>query len=232
MSISRPRLRKLIIFSEMIPEPWIMNLGVTEDIFTTPKDLLYVVQVAKKGSPPSNDDLPFSHIDFPGMQVQWSEESDLHEQPITVILITDELSYTAQAALDGLAQMIARAEDAESLTSIILAELDSVLLYLMLQTSSSTEPDHIQSSYIGFDMGKIDGRRLFIETLRWSKQFEEFCEEIGVAESNLRRIFTAIEQAPRPFNELRALSDIPVEKLTILIKYLVTAGVLTLLVPH
>ncbi len=231
MSLSRPRLRKLIIFSEMIPEPWIMNLGVTEDIFTTPKDLLYVVNVAKKGSSTTQDDRPISHIDFPGMQIQWSEGVDLQGQPITVILITDELSNTAQAAIEGLAKMIARADDAESLTNIIMTELDSVLLYLMLQPSTATDPGTISSSYIGYDMGKVDGRKLFIETLRWSNEFEEFCEEIGVAESNLRRIFTSIDQAPRPFTELKALSNIPDEKLFVLIKYLITAGVLTLLIP-
>ncbi len=215
----------------MIPEPWIMNLGITEDIFTTPKDLLYVVNVAKKGTSTSQDDLPISHIDFPGMQIHWSEGVDLQGQSITVILITDEISNTAQAAIEGLAKMIARADDAESLTNIIMTELDSVLLYLMLQTSTSTDPETIGSSYIGYDMGKINGRQLFIETLRWSNEFEEFCVEVGVAESNLRRIFTAIEQAPRPFNELKVLSHIQEEKLFVLIKYLITAGVLTLLIP-
>jgi len=215
----------------MIPEPWIMNLGFTEDVFITPQNLLSVVMMAKEGKSRSGEEQALSHIDFPGMQIQWSEAIDCHENPITVILITDEISYTAQEAIDGLAKMIARAEDAETLTNIIMAELDSILLYLMLQTSSSIDPEVIQTSYIGFDVGKVDGKRLFIETLRWSQEFEEFCEEIGVSEGSLRRIFSAIEQVPRPFNELRALSYIPREKLTVLIKYLVTAGVLTLLIP-
>ena len=130
-----------------------------------------------------------------------------------------------------IAQMVARSDDAESLTNIIMSELDSILLYLMLQTSGATDPYKIQSSYVGFDVGKVDGRRLFLETLRWSREFEEFCEEIGVAEGSLRRIFSAIEQAPRPYNELKALSHLETEKLTILIKYLITAGVFTLLIP-
>jgi len=209
-----------------------MNLGVTEDFPLTPEDLFSVVNVAKRGTlPEAEEEKPFPHVDFPGMQIQWTEAIDCHEQPITVILITDEISYTAQKAIDGLAQMVARSDDAESLTNIIMSELDSILLYLMLQTSASTEPDKIQTSYIGFDVGTVDGRRLFLETLRWSREFEEFCEEIGVAEGNLRRIFSAIEQAPRPYNELKALSHLETEKLTILIKYLITAGVFTLLIP-
>lgn len=215
----------------MIPEPWIMNLGSTEEFPITPEDLKYIVEVAKKGQAFSEEDQLISHIDLPGMQIQWSDAIDRHEQPITVILITDEISYTAQAAIEGLAKMVARAEETSELTNIIMDELDSVLLYLMLQPSTSIDPEVIKTSYIGFDVGKVDGRHLFLETIRWSKEFEEFCEEIGVAESKLRRIFTAIEQAPRPYNELKVLSGIPREKITVLIKYLVTAGVLTLLVP-
>ncbi|MFX0197768.1 MAG: hypothetical protein ACFFCW_16730 [Candidatus Hodarchaeota archaeon] len=231
MPISRPKIRKLIIFSEMIPEPWIMNLGSTEDFPITPNDLRSIVEVAKKGKVLAKEEQPISHIDLPGMRIQWSESIDRHEKPIIVTLITDEISYTAQAAIDGLVKMVARAENAGDLTNIIMDELDSVLLYLMLQPSSSIDPEVIKTSYVGFDVGKVDGRRIFLETIRWSKEFEDFCGEIGVHESNLRRIITAIEKAPRPFNELWALSNIPGEKLVIIIKYLVTAGVFTLLMP-
>ncbi|MFQ6123491.1 MAG: hypothetical protein ACE5R6_02660 [Candidatus Heimdallarchaeota archaeon] len=231
MPISRPKIRKLIIFSEMIPEPWVMNLGSTEDFPITPNDLQSIVEIARKGKALSEEEQPISHIDLPGMRIQWSESIDCEGNPIIATLITDEISYTAQAAIDGLVKMVARAKNAGDLTNIIMDELDSVLLYLMLHPSSSTDPEVIKTSYIGFDVGKVDGRRIFLESIRWSKEFEEFCGEIGVPESNLRRIITTIEKAPRPFNELRALSNIPREKLVIIIKYLVTAGVFTLLMP-